>query len=285
MGGHHHHHGPRPDAESLARADGAFHDNLAADYAERVQWDTPRNQLAHGLIHDAVLSFGEGGRWAEVGAGLSLDGEALARRGIRLMAVEPSRNMLMEAQARLVGEGLTWDGVQAQGAALPFADGALDGVLWVASLHHLPSPPDALKESARAVRSGGGVVVGMEPAAWWHAPVEHTMDKLRPKLAKGGRFSEEGSPADAMGEGFSRKDWQRMGEHAGLRLRELKPLWLTLGVMHLGLEGVYRVLKLRKRVHLPGPMERGLWHFDNAMSRVPMVRNGFWHWLAVYEKP
>lgn len=280
----HHHHGPRPDAESLARADGAFHDGLAADYADRVQWHTIRNQKAHQLIHDAALSFGSG-TWAEIGAGLSLDGEQLAKKGIPLIAVDPSANMLRQASARLVGQKIPWKAVQAQGAALPFEDNALGGVMWVASLHHLPDTLEALKESARVVKPGGGVIVGMEPASWWHEPVERLMDRLRPKLAKGGRFQEHGSPADEMGEGFNRKELEDLGRDAGLEVVQLIPVWFSLGYLHLGLEGLYRVAKLRQRLQIPRFLESGLWAMDSALSKMPGINRLFWHWVAVYKKP
>ncbi len=275
----------RPAAEDLALADAAFHDTLAEDYADRVQWSTPRNQLAHGLIHQAVLSFGPG-LWAEVGCGLSLDGEALATQGVKVVAVDPSRNMLRQGMARLVGTGLPWTPLQAQGAALPFLDESLAGVLWVASLHHLPDHVHALRESARVVRPGGGVVVGMEPARWWHEPVERFMQKKRPQLAgEGSRFSAHGSPADEMGEGFTRADWSRLAVQSGLRLKQVQPLWLTLGFAHLGLEAGFRLLKTRQRWRLPAFVEKAMWRADSLLLRLPPFNLTPWHWLAVFEKP
>src|SRR5205085_4750896 len=87
---------------------------------------------------------------------------AIAGEGYHVFGVDLSTSMVAKARERgLVG---TYAGVT---TALPFADGAFDLALTVATLHHLETPERVaatVTEMGRVVRSGGFVVL------WDHNP-------------------------------------------------------------------------------------------------------------------
>jgi demethylmenaquinone methyltransferase/2-methoxy-6-polyprenyl-1,4-benzoquinol methylase len=69
------------------------------------------------------------------------------------VVVDVSRPMLQRAAAR----GLP--AVQADAGRLPVRDGAVDAVLVVDALHHLPDPSAAVREAHRVLGEGGVLVV------------------------------------------------------------------------------------------------------------------------------
>jgi arsenite methyltransferase len=86
--------------------------------------------------------------------------EAIGESG-RVLAVDPSEAMLViareEVAARDLGGRVTV--VQGTADALPVDDGALDGVVVVQVLEHVPDVAAALGEIHRALRPGGRLVV------------------------------------------------------------------------------------------------------------------------------
>ena len=103
-----------------------------------------------------------GGLVLDVGCGTGQLGAAIAAEGFDVFGVDLSASMLARARAR--GLAGTYSGVT---TALPFADGAFDLALTVATLHHLETPERVaatVTEMGRVVRSGGFVVL------WDHNP-------------------------------------------------------------------------------------------------------------------
>lgn len=103
-----------------------------------------------------------GGLVLDVGCGTGRLGAAIAEEGYDVFGVDLSPEMLRRARER---------GLVATYAALvtrlPFADGAFDLALTVATLHHLETPDRVaatVREMARVVRRGGFVVL------WDHNP-------------------------------------------------------------------------------------------------------------------
>lgn len=97
---------------------------------------------------------------ADCGTGTGVLALELARLGLRVIAIDLSARMLEAARSKLQDAGV--DNVELrQGdlGAIPLADGEVDAAFAHMVLHHLPSPADALREMARALRPGGSVVV------------------------------------------------------------------------------------------------------------------------------
>lgn len=131
-------------------------DRVARDYA------TGRPGYPPGLFESLVRLTGHPLRDAvavDVGAGTGIASRALAANGARVLAVEPSANMLR----RLRGTAPRIASVRATGEALPLADGVADLVTYAQSWHWM-EPSRALREAARVLRPGGTV------AAWWNMP-------------------------------------------------------------------------------------------------------------------
>jgi ArsR family transcriptional regulator len=124
------------------------------------QWDRLRDELFGDRFHLAALAAFAGGDWTvgDLGCGTGQVSAALAPFVARVIAVDVSAAMLDAAGARLRGLG----GVELRRGeieALPIDDGALDAATLMLVLHHVPEPPRALADVARALKPRGRLVL------------------------------------------------------------------------------------------------------------------------------
>jgi SAM-dependent methyltransferase len=137
-----------PDAEPRAPHDldptGRFSDR-AADY-RRFRPDYPEaafDAMLAGLGDSARLTV------ADVGAGTGIASRALARRSVRVIAIEPNAAMRAAAEPQA---GIEWRDASAEATGLPGA--AVDLVL-CAQAYHWFRPAESLAEFRRVLRPGG----------------------------------------------------------------------------------------------------------------------------------
>jgi SAM-dependent methyltransferase len=125
----------------------ASYDRSAADFAARTASHRPERALA--AFAACVLS---GGLVLDAGSGPGRDCAYLAELGLRPVALDLSREMLIEGKRR----GLAAPATQADLRRLPFADGSFTGVWASASLLHLPRIDlgPALRELGRIIGRG-----------------------------------------------------------------------------------------------------------------------------------
>jgi demethylmenaquinone methyltransferase/2-methoxy-6-polyprenyl-1,4-benzoquinol methylase len=130
-------------------------------------------------IHRLLEGLGEAPRLLDLGAG-TLDGAVeMARRsqGARVIAADFAREMLRAGRSKLTGDEGTAGGdfgggggggrglrgrVQPQiadGHALPYVDGAFDGVFSAFCVRNLADLPRATRELRRVVRQGGRIAI------------------------------------------------------------------------------------------------------------------------------
>jgi len=93
-------------------------------------------------------------RAADVAAGTGAATSGLLARGARVVALEPSADMLAKARSRLSGEPGWLGATRARAEALPLIDASLDLVV-VAQAFHWFDARLALAECARVLRPGG----------------------------------------------------------------------------------------------------------------------------------
>jgi ArsR family transcriptional regulator len=129
------------------------------------QWDKLRRDL-FGMHSEVPALLGLlDGDWTvgDLGCGTGRMARALAPFVARVIAVDPSAQMLDSARGRLAD----LDNVEVREGeleALPIADGALDAAVLLLVLHHVVDPGEALAEVARALKPGGRLlIVDMQP--------------------------------------------------------------------------------------------------------------------------
>jgi ArsR family transcriptional regulator len=128
--------------------------------SEAGQWDRTRDELfGHGFyllglpgLLDPAWVVGD------LGCGTGHVTESLAPFVSRVVAVDGSEAMLVEARRCLAGRDNV-DLRHGELEALPIEDAALDAAVLALVLHHVPDPGRVLREVSRTVRPGGRVLV------------------------------------------------------------------------------------------------------------------------------
>jgi ubiquinone/menaquinone biosynthesis C-methylase UbiE len=132
------------------------------EYFDQVagQWDEMRRSFfGDGVRRAAVAAAGivPGAVVADVGTGTGFLAEAALDAGARVIGIDNSSGMLAEVVERLAGRPFEARAGDAQ--ALPVQNGEVDAVLANMVLHHMPDPPAAIREMARALKPGGRLVI------------------------------------------------------------------------------------------------------------------------------
>jgi ArsR family transcriptional regulator len=158
----------RGDARTLR--DAAALERVLQDRATRTrsffdsvgpEWDALRKVFDDDAVRARAIArlVAPGLLVADVGTGTGILALELARLGLRVVAIDNSARMLEAARAKIEQEGaLGIELRRGEASALPLRDGEVDAALAHMVLHYLPSPGEAVREMARAVRPGGAVV-------------------------------------------------------------------------------------------------------------------------------
>lgn len=163
-----------------------------------------------------ALAGGAPGRLVlDVAAGFGQDAVALAERGARVVACEPSARMT--GWARLVADQRKeqpqplW--VRGWADALPFASERFDAVLCKGALDHFDRPAHAIAEMARVTRRDGRVVLAIANFESLACRLARAQDALREGLL--GRPPRRGRRHyDVPADHFTRYDLALMREQA-----------------------------------------------------------------------
>ena len=131
------------------------------DYFHRVarEWDEMRRGFFSDRVREAAINAAgvQPGRLAaDVGAGTGFITEGLLQKGLRVIAVDLAEAMLAVLKEKF-GGGI--DCRLGNAENLPIADGEVDYVFANMCLHHVESPPTAIKEMARVLAPGGRLVI------------------------------------------------------------------------------------------------------------------------------
>jgi len=125
------------------------------------QWDALRQSFFSAAVREkayAVAGVQAGQTAADIGAGTGFISEGLLRRGLRVVAVDQSAAMLEEMQRKFASfAGIDYRLGEAE--SLPLPAGAVDYVFANMYLHHVASPPAAIREMVRALKPGGKLVI------------------------------------------------------------------------------------------------------------------------------
>lgn len=110
----------------------------------------------------AAVRAQPGIRILDVGCGLGSDALALAAlvgpQG-RVVGIDPSETLLVEARASVGSDVLPVEFVQGDATALPFPDASFDGAYAIRVFQHLAAPEVAFSEMVRVLRPGGRLAI------------------------------------------------------------------------------------------------------------------------------
>lgn len=124
-------------------------------------WDRMRAAFFSDAVREKACEAAQvapGRLAADLGAGTGFLTEALLARGLRVIAVDQSQAMLEVLRSKFPNH----PGLECRlgrDTALPIAAGEVDYVFANMYLHHVDSPPAAIREIARILKPGGRLVI------------------------------------------------------------------------------------------------------------------------------
>jgi SAM-dependent methyltransferase len=144
---------------------------------------SPDSEFLFARMTDRTLDLAAGApgrRVLDVASGIGQDARALAERGARSVAAEPSARMSALARmqdAELAGPRPVH--LRAWADALPFATGSFDAVICKGAIDHFDQPARAIAEMARVTRTDGRVVLAIANFDSLSCRVARGADRLR----------------------------------------------------------------------------------------------------------
>lgn len=125
------------------------------------QWDSMRQDFFSEVVREKAYEAAgiEEGRIAgDIGAGTGFITEGLVQRGLKVIAVDQSQEMLDRMKAKYS----CFNSIEyrtGESENLPIKDNSLDYTFANMYIHHVESPKAAIAEMARVLKPGGKLVV------------------------------------------------------------------------------------------------------------------------------
>lgn len=146
-------------------------------------YDRVRPGYPSALIDDAIalVSIGPSCRLLEIGSGTGKATEAFARRGLRVVGIEPGASLAGVARRRLAGTNSVTI-VERSFEAWPLEPAAFDLVA-VAQAFHWLSPEIRFVKAAAALRPGGALAVFGSSPVIEDSPLSSALDRAYAQFA------------------------------------------------------------------------------------------------------
>jgi ubiquinone/menaquinone biosynthesis C-methylase UbiE len=125
------------------------------------RWDKMRGEFFSEGVREKAISVANvqpGKVAADIGAGTGFITEELIKRGLKVIAIDQSEEMIREMKKRFNRKGLI-DYRIGDAQNIPIEQEHVDYVFANMFLHHVESPADAIKEMARILKSSGTLVI------------------------------------------------------------------------------------------------------------------------------
>ena len=132
-----------------------FFDRVARDWDEMREGYYTDDVRMSALAAAAVV---KGGTAADIGAGTGFITQGLIEEGLQVIAVDQS-DVILDEMKRKFPDTAAIDYRVGNAQDLPIGDESVDYAFANMCLHHVESPPDAIREMTRILRPGGRLVI------------------------------------------------------------------------------------------------------------------------------
>ncbi|MDY7032972.1 MAG: class I SAM-dependent methyltransferase, partial [Thermodesulfobacteriota bacterium] len=124
----------------------------------------------------------DGGRILDVGCGMGIDASELAKKGNRLVGLEPSHVMLKKANNLSKEQSIDLHLVQGIGETSPFKKRSFQNVICKGALDHFYNPDMAIQEMADAAKHDGKVIISVTNYESLSCMLMKVFNKLRSRI-------------------------------------------------------------------------------------------------------
>jgi len=125
------------------------------------QWDSMRKGFFTELIREkafSIVGMDDGKLCADIGAGTGFVTEGIIKKGLKVIAVDQSEDMLNQMKQKFADCDLI-DYRMGIAENLPIEDSSVDYVFANMYLHHVEDPAVAIKEMVRILKPGGKIAI------------------------------------------------------------------------------------------------------------------------------
>jgi ubiquinone/menaquinone biosynthesis C-methylase UbiE len=263
------------------KKDAIYHETQKETSTEEHQIDTLRNMFFRKKLVEFISDRSiERSNILEIGGGVGFDLQSFLENNVvfgNYVFSEISDGILSYVYKGINNDRVSYCCIDSHN--IPFGKNQFDFVYMIAALHHFQDTHKALKEIVRVTKEKGFIVFGIEPNRLllkFIFKIKQPLVKILPK--------KNHSPADEKTKGFSIKDFRRLEEIYNLKLMKLEPVWLFCGFIHYGLEFLYRLFRLKKRIKLPFSLEKIFICLDRLLYIIPGIKNLCWNYTVIYQK-
>ena len=267
-----------PKVSDYQKKEIEFHNAVHQDEEEIHQLSTVRNKFYHNYFKKWLYKLLKDSVILEIGGGSGFDLLPLLQRGYSMIESDISVRSIKSVKIKIDNQFPQYKNqiiyLVADGQNLPLPDNSVEATFMVATLHHFEKQKKILTEISRVTKNGGLIIFAMEPSKFmmWFTKLFSKTKKLR--IYQG--YSE----ADETHPGYSKRDWRQITDNEFL-IMKLKRVWLLLGFLHYGLEAIFRLFKLKKRIKVPRLIECLLLIIDEILLKIPLINQLHWHWILI----
>lgn len=266
----------------ITQLDALYHNAVKENYIDMHQIETYKNLYYRWQIQDFIKQHSnDDTNILELGGGAGYDMQLFHKHKTNFKNYyfsEIGINQVRYVKNNIKDPRFIWCSID--GRAIPFTDQTLGIVYMMAALHHLPELDESLTEITRAIKPLGYMVCGYEPNRLFSTYFKRLSKFSRRFLPTKGHSAAD----DEVAEGFTLESFQALAERHNLRLLHVEPIWLMCGFAHYGLEFIYRLLRLKKRIRLPNWIEKGLIALDCLIFKLPGFKHISWSYTAIFQK-
>jgi len=266
----------------LSQVDAVYHYNERERWIDLNQVEAFRNLYFHRrIISKVALGLDSHNVVLELGGGVGYDAQMFFKENMQFdcyifsdVSAELVEYVRGREQSSLPVVFCSLDATD-----LMIEDNQVDVIYMIAALHHFPQLETALHEMSRVGKPRARFIFGMEPNRLWTRLMVKARLIYRPLFTR-----KEHSAADEEADGFSVSDFKDIANQTGWELQSLEPVWFLCGFIHYGLEFIYRLFRMKKRIRLPDVVEGFFVGLDELFFKLPFTHALAWHYTACYQK-
>jgi SAM-dependent methyltransferase len=267
--------------DEITKSDAVYHAAQKETWIEQNQMNTSRNITFHNEILNFISAkSNETCHILELGGGIGFDLKNILSSDIQFcnyVFSDISEQLVAYVKHHTKYDKVTYCCIDGQ--HIPFENNQFDFVFMIAALHHFPDFRNAVEEITRVTKEGGFIIFGIEPNRHFLKCVSKIKLIIR-KVTPG----KDHSPADEKAQGFTISDWNNLQNIPSLKLIRLEPVLFFCGFIHYGLELLFRIFCLKRRLRIPAFFEKAVVAFDQALSLLPGMAHIFLHYTVIYQK-
>ncbi|MBU1131439.1 class I SAM-dependent methyltransferase [Patescibacteria group bacterium] len=267
-----------PKVTDFQKKEIEFHNKIYQDEAEVHQLNTLRNKFYHNYFKKYLYQLPQDSVILEIGSGSGYDLKPLIKKGYQVIASDISEESVKSIKTAINDQSSISNNkiiyLVADGQNLPLSENSVTATFMVATFHHFENQQKALAEIKRVTQKDGLIILAMEPSKFMMR-----FTKLFSQ-SKSLRIYHGHSEADETHQGYIKSDFPSVLSPQSSVLK-LKRVWLLLGFLHYGLEAIYRIFKLKKRIKVPLIVEWTLLIIDEILLKIPVINQLNWHWIVV----